>query len=359
MKKLLLFVSALTGFAYAAQAEGPTTVKTTTVQYQVPTCTNCRTTTEVRTVYPEAQPACTNCGVVTAQPAYMEASPVLRKDSQKEIAVPCSNNHELGIRNPIFTLKQGQFMARQTGGVFKEPKHTIGYKDGVRMKQAENRGGSLHSRLSYGLTDRWSISVWGGKEYATPKKKSFSENEWFRYGYHSHTYDVDVATEYHLLDFCNFDLFVGVGGEWHRNKVKRVRKGKHVERVSGLDWGPTAKAGLTLGWFTPYVYATYTWDHTHTKNYSSVKEGEEVEKSWRRSHGYYVNPGLYFQPSKWVGFDFGYQKRERSAFKPQWNFRTDFYPYKNVSFSLQLNARQPYKNPMQMYGAAADFGIVF
>lgn len=341
MKKLLLFASALTGFAFVAQAEEPTTITTTTVQYQAPTCTNCRTTTQVRTVYPSEQPTCSTCGGVV--------QPVLVKDSQKEIAVPCSDNHELGIRNPIFTLKQGQILARQTGGVFKEPKHyDKAYKDDV----AENRGGSLHTLLSYGLTDRWSISAWGGKEYSSPKKKSFPK-DYNRPMPHRSTYDVDVATEYHVLDLCNFDAFLGVGGEWHRNKNKI---GKQVRRVSGLDWGPTGKVGLTLGWFTLFAQGSYTWDHTHNKTY---RKNEDTKKSWKRTHGYYINPGVYFQPSKWFGLDFDYQKRERSVAKPQWNVRADFYPYKNVSFSLQANARQPYKHPMQMYGAAADFGIIF
>ena len=345
MKKLLLLASALTGFAFVAQAEEPTTIKTTTVQYQVPTCTNCRTTTQVRTVYPSEQPTCSTCA------AGMQ--PILVKDSQKEIAVPCSNNHELGMRNPIFTLKQGQILARETGGVFKEPKH---YSKARKDEIAENRGWSLNTLLSYGLTDRWSISAWGGKRYSVPKKKSFPDD----YPYpmpHRSNYSVHAATEYHVLDFCNFDAFLGVGGQWHREKEKA---GERVTRVSGLRWGPTGKLGLTLGWFTLFAQGAYEWDHTHEKDYQKeLREGTPLEKSWKRTHGYYINPGIYFQPSKWFGLDIDYQRYQRDKFKPQWNVRADFYPYKNVSFSVQGNAKQPYKHPMQMYGVTADVGIIF
>lgn len=350
MKKFLLLATVLTGFSLVAKAEEPTTIKTTTVQYTAPTCTNCRTTTQVRTVYPNAmpQPTCSTCETQSTC-STCGVQPVLVKDSQKEIAVPCSDNHELGMRNPIFTLRQGQVLARETGGVFKEPKHYDKYD---KEDKAENRGGSLYTTLSYGLTDRWSITAWGGKNYSAPKKKSLGP------GYrgaipHWHTYKARLDTEVHVLDLCNFDAFLGVEGEWHREKEQR---GKTAHRVSGVEWGPTAKVGLTLGWFTLYTQGSYTWDHVHTKTYRSDMK---TRKSWKRTHGYYVNPGIYFQPSKWFGLDFDYQKHEESSVRPQWNIRADFYPYKNVSLSLQGNARQPYKHPMQMYGVTADVGIIF
>ena len=129
MKKLLLFASALTGFAFVAQAQEATTVRTTTVQYQVPTCTNCKTTTEVRTVYPEVkpEPVCSTCAVAP-QPVYAPVAP----QPVKAPAACDKDNHEFGIRNPLFVLKQGQFMARQTAGVFKEPKHKVTLPGGIK-----------------------------------------------------------------------------------------------------------------------------------------------------------------------------------------------------------------------------------
>jgi len=342
MKKLLLLASALTGFAFVAQAEEATTIKTTTVQYQVPTCTNCRTTSEVRTVYPEQKPVCTTCGV--------SPQPILAQEPAP--ASSCTeDNHKLGIRNPLFVLKKDQWMARQTAGVFKEPKH---YSKEAHDDIAENRGGSFHSRLAYGITDRWSAYIFGGTEYVTPKKSSFPKEQWVlpppAGGYHTHVYRASAGTEYHLLDLCHFDAIVGLSGTWRRVDTQ-YRNGSKAVKNNGYTITPTVKLGAPIGWFTPFIEASYIWDNLNKK------QGEK--KTWERTHGYYINPGVYFQPSKWVGFSFDFQKWEKSDNKPQWNVRADFYPYKNVSLSLQLNARRPFKDPMDMYGAAADFGIVF
>ena len=351
MKKLLLFASALTGFALVAQAEEPTTIKTTTVQYSVPTCTNCRTTTEVRTVYPEQQPVCTTCGTPAAEPV------VMVKDSQKQLDVPCADNHELGIRNPLFTLKQGQIMGRLTGSLYKEPKRRTPPKGDNRRDLVENRGSTLSGRLTYGLTDKWSISAWATKGFVTPKKKSVDAETWYLDGYHQSEYRAHLATEYHLLDLCHFDLFVGLEGQMNQDRIeyRSERNGSKRFKTNGYGWSPTIKAGFPIGWFTPYIQAAYSWDRHQEVDYTSATN----KKSWKKTHGYYVNPGLYFQPSKWVGFDFNYQKWEKSSTKPQWNARVDFYPYKNVSISLSASAKEPTKHPMQMYEGTLDLGIVF
>ncbi len=353
MKKILLFASALTGFAFVAQAEEATTIKTTTVQYSVPTCTNCRTTTEVRTVYPEPEPVCTTCGTPVAEPV------VMVKDTQKEVAVPCASNHELGIRNPLFVLKEGQTMGYLIGSLFKNPKGRTPLKDDVVTPgepKFENRGSIISARLNYGLTDRWTVSAWGAKGYATPKKKSVSEDRWRDEGWHESDYEAHLLTEYQLLDACHFDLFAGLEGYWHQTR-QEYRNGAKDVRLNGYGWGPTVKAGFPVGWFTPYIQASYLWSQQQRPKLESG--ATEAKKSWRHSNGYYVNPGLYFQPSKWVGFDLNYQKWEKATSKPQWNARVDFYPYKNVSVSLQASAREPTKHPMQMYEGTLDFAIVF
>jgi len=50
---------------------------------------------------------------------------------------------------------------------------------------------------------------------------------------------------------------------------------------------------------------------------------------------------------------------ENANLKPQWNAGIDFYPYKNVTFGVQFNARRPYAHPMDMYGVSADAKVVF
>ena len=361
MKKLLFIVSALTGFAVMAEAQEATTVKTTTVQYQVPTCTNCRTTTQVKTVYPEQQPApvCTTCAqTVVAQPVVEE---------HRELKVPCHDNHELGIRNPLFTPKQGQVMAVGFGGIYKAPRQTKDYSD------YEQRGWMNRGKLVYGLMDRWTVALWGGKEYVVPKKSQWIANRkaYWKKMYpppyytedeydvlarsegtpHNSKYDVNLSTEVHVLDLCHLDAFLGVQGQWHRHKTKQ---GSKVKRVNGLAWGPTAKIGVNFGWFTPYVLASYTWDHT-----KDFVDENRTSKSWTRSHGYTFNPGIYIQPSKWFGMSFDVVKVENSVFKPEWRTGFDFYPYKNVALNLLFTSHRPLHNPPQQYGVQAGAAIVF
>lgn len=357
MKKFLLFATALTGFAVVAQAQEATTVKTTTVQYQVPTCTNCRTTTQVRTVYPEPAPRCATCAQPVVRPV-----PVVREERRKcGVGRDCKDNHELGIRNPLFVLKQGQFSAQAVGSLYKEPKRPVRPKsydeNGERNMYGEWRGYDAHTRLSYGITDKWTISALGGTQYSTPKTAQYRaalKAAGMPEGPipHNSSYDVTLGTYYHIIDLCHLDVIAGVEGTWHRHKMKT---GDNVDRVNGWSWDPTVTIGSTWGWFTPYVTANYTWDRTKVKK----DEGEEIGKSWKKEHGYYVNPGLYIQPSKWYAFDFNWQKMQRSKNKPQWNAGIDFYPYKNVTFGAQFNARRPYAHPMDMFGVSADAKIVF
>jgi len=358
MKKLLLIASALMGFVGVAQAQ-ETTVKTTTVQYQVPSCTNCRTTTQTRTVYPtvEAEPTCTTC----AQPVV--AQPVLVKEQHREYEVPCRKNQELGIRNPIFAPKQGQVFITGFGGIYQAPRQSKNNTDYTQQGWM-NRG-----RVSYGLMDRWTIALWGGKEYFVPKKKQYkrflTKRYMDEYGYsyevasavaaadptpHFSKYDINLSTEVHVLDLCHLDAFVGVQGQWHRHKTKA---GDDIERINGVSWGPTAKIGVNIGWFTPYIIAGYTWDHT--KDYDAARQ----KKSWGREHGYTFQPGIYIQPSKWYAFNFDMIKVENSVFKPEFQAGFDFYPYKNVAFNMVLSAHRPLHDPAQQFGLQLGGSLLF
>ena len=353
MKKILLFASALVGFSVMAQAQ-ETTIKTTTVQYQVPTCSNCRTTTQVRTVYPEPEPACTTCG---QQPIVAAQQPiVMKRKTERKFGLVCQDNHELGIRNPLFRLKQGQVAFDTAGRLAKEPKRDkrVNPSTGRLDFRAEYDAWQWSDRLGVGLTDRWSMEVFGGHQFSrmSTKHGRLYREQTGRAVPHNNRYNVSVGTYYHLLDFCHFDAIVGLEGTWGRNKTKQ---GSSIRRTTSLSWDPTITIGSNLGWFTPYLTASYQFTHTHMfKNQAAVNANK---KTWEDDHGYVVTPGLYFQPSKYVGFDFHILKVEDVA--GEWNVGVDFYPYKNVSLGMQLNARRPFKDPMQMYGVGADAKIVF
>lgn len=349
MKKFLLFASALAGFSVMAQAQEATTVRTTTVSYSAPTCTNCRTTEQVQTVYPE--PACDTC----AQPV---AQPVRMKRTEKK-SILCRNNHEFGIRNPLFTLKEGQLSIQQVDGVFKEPKRRkkrVNPATGERDTIIENRGYQAYGRVMYGITDRWSVQVFGGHKYSIPKTsqyrammKEMTGDDHFAPIPHMDGYNASLGTYYHILDLCHLDMIVGVEGMWHREKTTQ---GKRVKRINGVAWQPTVTIGSNWGWFTPYVTAAYKWDHT-----KALKDPDDEKKKWIKTDGYMVNPGIYIQPSKWYAFDFNVEKPEDVT--AQWNAGVDIYPYKNIVFGAQFNARRPFRSPMHMYGVSGVAKVVF
>ena len=341
MKKTLLFATALIGFSVSVMAQE---VKTTTVEYRTPTCTNCRTTTTVTTTYPEQRQ-------VVAQPVVTKSVVMRQPEEHRRLELGCTKNCDLGIRNPLFVLKQNQVSMQAGAGVYKEPKHTIGYDAGEPIEEMERIGWNSLARLGYGITDRWSVDLLGGYHFWRHKTSQYRvmQEEIGEGGPipHTNNYDVVVGTRYHLLDFCHFDLIVGVEGGWHRHKVKA---GEFVSRQNGWDVGPTATAGFNFGWFTPYVNADYKYTNTHVNK-------REHKKEWHHDETYTVQPGMYFQPTKYVGFDFNLQKRK--DVKTQWNAGVDVYPYKNVTFGLQLNARRPFHDPMAMYGVSGDVKVVF
>ena len=341
MKKILLFASALTGFAVVAQAQEAPTVKTTTVQYQVPTCSSCVTTTQVRTTYPE--PTCNTCGeTVVAQPVVMK-----RVEEKKD--VQCRDNHELGIRNPLFVLKKGQASAQLAAGAYKEPKHETGKIAPAGDKEVEigRRGWEANARLMYGITDKWSVQALAGASRHMPKPSQYRAAGAIGAVPKNDVYNAMIGTYYHLVDLCHFDAIVGIEGGWQRSEV---RKGDAKRHLDGWNVSPTATIGSTWGWFTPYLTASYRFNRNETRDMKGKKD-------WDSENEYYLNPGVYIQPSKWYAFDLNLQKREHQG--TQWNAGVDFYPYKNVVFGVMLSARHPYKNPMHMYGASAVGKIVF
>ncbi len=353
MKKILLFATAVAGFTVSAMAQEGS-VKTTTVQYQVPTCTNCRTTTTVATTYPE---------VYVQQPVVMqevEAKPVVMKRTVEEKkCVVCKKNGDLAIRNPIFVLKKGQFSFQNVSGTFREPKRDR-ERGGTVM---ENRGWQWADQLSYGITDRFYVSVFGGHHHSTPKT-----NQWHRYQEqikkrrpshatervtHTDRYDVTGGLYYHLLDFCHFDAIVGYEHSWGRVKTTSGIKGKKTkrDRTNSLMAGPTVTLGSNWGWFTPNITMAYRWTGVHTY------KGNSEKKKWVKDEVYYLVPGVYIQPSKYFAFDFSWEKTEHQD--AQWNFGADFYPYKNIALGAQVNVRRPTSDPMRMIGGSVVGKIVF
>ncbi len=355
MKKLLLLASTLAGFTVVAEAQEATTIKTTTVQYQVPTCTNCRTTTQVRTTYPEPEPVCNTC----AEPVV--AQPVMMKKKEKR-RVKCNDNHELGIRNPLFVLREGQFSIQEVDGVFKEPKRKLKSIDpltGEKNIKGEYRGYQAYGRVVYGITDKWHVQLFGGKKYTIPKTSQYRKmqeeiahitgEKGDTHIPHESGYDANIGTYYHVLDLCHLDVIAGIEGTWHREKTKT---GSQIRRINGWGWDPTVTIGSNWGWFTPYITAAYRWDHTHI-----VKNKTTGKKEWEDTHGYYINPGIYIQPSKWYAIDFNVQKQEHE--EEQYNLGVDYYPYKNIALGVQVNTRRPFGDPMHMYGVSGVAKIVF
>ena len=353
MKKILLFATAVAGFAMSAMAQEGS-IKTTTVQYSVPTCTNCRTTTTVATTYPE---------IYVQQPVAVqevEARPVVMKRTVEEKkCIVCKENNELGIRNPLFVLKQGQFSFQNVTGFFREPKHDS--KNGGTYM--ENHGWQWTDTLSVGITDRFYVSIFGGHHHAMPKT-----NQWHRYQeqqrkknpqhltervIHTDRYDVTGGLYYHLLDFCHFDAIIGYEHSWGRVKTTSGVKGAKTkrDRTNSLLAGPTVTLGSTWGWFTPNITMAYRWTGVHTYKKDSKK------KKWDKDEVYYLVPGVYIQPSKYYAFDFSWEKTEHQD--AQWNLGVDFYPYKNIVLGAQLNASRPTKDPMKMMGVSVAGKIVF
>ena len=353
MKKVLLFATAVAGFAVSAVAQDGS-VKTTTVQYQVPTCTDCRTTATTTVVYPEQKPVVTESVLMQN----VEARPVVMKRTVEEKkCVTCKKNGDLAIRNPLFVLKEGQWSFQNVTGFFREPKrHMPKYPSDY--KRMENHGWQWSDTLSYGVTDRFTVSIFGGHHHSVPKTTQWKsdENPRWRWGerpQHTDRYDASLGLYYHLIDTCYFDAILGYTHTWGRLKTTTglVGEKKIKKRTTTLMAGPEITVGSNLGWFTPRMTFGYRWSGSHIK-----KKGED-HKSWDKEHTMHFVPGVYIQPSKYFAFDFYWDKVEKQD--GQWNAGVDFYPYKNVVVGTQLNLIRPTHSPMYMYGISFVGKIVF
>jgi len=353
MKKVLLFATAIVGFAASAVAQDGM-VKTTTVQYQVPTCTNCRTTTVTSTVYPEPQPVVAEPVPQSVVMRDVEARPVVMKRTVEEKkCVTCKKNGDLAIRNPLFVLKQGQISFQNVTGFFREPKRHVprAHPDLYRM---ENHGWQWADTLSYGVTDRFTLSLFGGHHHSVPKtnqwRQAYGTTERVR---HIDRYDVSFGLYYHLIDTCHFDAILGYVHTWGRLKnTYGPLGGKKIQkRTTTLMAGPEITVGSNWGWFTPRFTFGYRWSGSHVK-----KPGED-HKAWDKEHTMHFVPGVYIQPSKYFAFDFYWDKVEKQD--AQWNAGIDFYPYKNLVIGAQVNLIRPTHSPMYMMGASLVGKIVF
>ncbi len=359
MKKLLLFATAVAGFAVSAAAQDGS-VKTTTVQYQVPTCTNCRTTTTTTMVYPEQKPVVVESVPQSVVMQDVEARPVVMKRTVEEKkCATCKKNGDLAIRNPLFVLKEGQISFQNVTGFFREPKRHWPRK-GPNDYKMENHGWQWADTLAFGVTDRFTVSIFGGHHHSVPKTTQWKsdENGRWRHGHgerppHIDRYDAGVGLYYHLIDTCHFDAIVGYEHAWGRVKTISGIMGekKSEKRTNSLMAGPTITVGSNWGWFTPKMTVGYRWSGSHVR-----KPGKE-HKSWDKEHSMHFIPGVYIQPSKYYAFDFYWDKVEKQ--EAQWNAGIDVYPYKNVVIGAQVNLIRPTHSPMYMMGVSLVGKIVF
>ena len=337
MKKLLFLATALCLAASAVAAEQGGKIKQTTIRYNAPTCENCKTTSYEETIYPSrparpVQPACSSCAAPAPAPAPCAAPRA------------CVENSELGIANPLFFVKPGQFSSETIGSLWKQPKNK-------KKDTGESRGYDVAERIYFGLYDRLALHLEGGYAFQAPKTKQYKAFEGAPVPHYS-SYDGTVGLTYHLIDTCPFDLMVGVDGTWGRARFKQgdVKDGHNFAFVT-----PTATAGFT---FTPFKTHDGRTDRYFTISpYIKAAYSFDVADSKYEDDFYHFGPGLYIQPSKYYAFDIYAEKVEHE--KWQYNAGLDLYPYKNLAVGFNLHAKQPLDDPMYIYGIAGHIKFVF
>ena len=339
MKKILLFATALCLSVSATAAENAGTVKQTTIRYNVPTCENCKTTTYKEVVRPQpvmpvrpiAQPVakpCTTCGAPYARPAGM----------------PCVDNNDLGITNPLFFVKPGQTSSESIVSLWKQPKGA--YKEDGE-KSGEIRGYDVAERIYAGLYDRLALHLEAGFAFQAPKTEQFKADVGSPVPHHS-SYDGTVGLTYHLIDTCIFDMMVGVDGTWGRAVLKY---GDEKDGVNFTVVTPNVMMGFRLGYLTPYLRASY--DFAHSKDHDLNIDS------------YRLIPGLYFQPNKYFAVNASldkikHKKKPRNGeHKDQYTIGLDVFPYKNVAIGAEATLVKPFNHPMYTFGGSGHVKILF
>lgn len=328
------------------QANASVYQKQTVVRYNVPTCKNCQTTTTVSRTVNSAEPVvatvpcqtcnntCTTCGtVVAAAPAPKAKSCVY-------------NNHKYAINNPLFVLKEGQFSSDTIAGYHVTPKKIDWEALTIRPRWDTWEVGE---QIMYGVTDWLSFKLQGGYSSFRPKKSTWNLIDYDQNGDpvkgtpvpHHYSYEGTVGLRAHALDFCNFDLIVGVDATWGRAGERRGDCDTHTNFAIAT---PYAIIGAQVSkYITPYLQASYNFV-LHGKSESLQDE-------------YILEPGIYIQPSRYFAIHPYMTKVEHE--NPIWRLAFDFYPYQNLVIGIEGTAKGISKDPMDSYGIAGRVKMTF
>jgi len=325
------------GQVYAEnQATSSVYQKQTVVRYNVPTCKNCQTTTTVNKVVSRTEPVepivpcttCNNCATCNNTCTTCAAAPVY---AQKPTSC-VFDNHKYAIGNPLFVLKQGQFSSETVGGYFVNPKNLE--KDRYRFGQW-----NAAERIMYGITDWLSARVQAGYQANRPKKSTWRLVNGPTAVPHNYSYDGTIGLQAHALDFCNFDLIVGVDATWGREGYKRSDCKGHKDYTIVT---PYAIMGAKITkYVTPYIEAKY--------KFAIKPKGADDE--------YELTPGFYIQPNKYFAVHPFINIKEHK--RPEWNLGLDFYPYQNLMVGIEGSAVSWDEHPMLLYGISGRIKMTF
>ncbi len=291
MKKTILLATALCAIAPMVHA-----------QYAQPAYTN-------RPTY--MQPVYTH----TQQPAYAQQQ-VQRPQAQVYQA------QKYKVANPMYQLRQGQFMSDTTGQYINVPRD----KD---LGTERISGWAAQQQFSYGLTDRLSVSVAAdiGELKGDESKDKLKE------------YGATVGLKYHLVKTDFFDMNMGIDGRIFKQDLKIKGLGSEDVRYSYVS--PYVTLGAKVENVTPYIRLAYV---------SSLWSEEDAGS-------YYVaRPGIYIDANPYLGFDFYLENTENTA--TTYGMSADFYASQNVVVSLQGSVVAPEEDG-DVYTVGANVKFVF
>ena len=311
--------------------------KQTVVRYNVPTCKNCQTTTTVsRSVNaPEPVVATSPCATGGCRTCSSCAAAATNRQS-------CVfNNHRYAIANPLFVLKKGQFSSDTNAGYTVRPKKYFFTTPTQIVVDSRYNGWQVAEQIMYGITDWLSLKVEGGYSANRAKKSTWNLTPDTRGTSPRRNYDYNgkIGLQAHAVDFCNFDLIVGVDAKWGKAGFK---EGSCKDSADYKFVTPYAIMGTQITkYVTPYVQAGY--------NFAVDTKGAD--------DNYVVQPGFYIQPSKyWALHPYVILEEHR---KPEWRMGLDFYPYQNVVVGVEGSAIALDNDPMDSYGIFGRVKMTF
>ena len=324
---------------YERQGQPSVYQKQTVVRYNVPTCKNCRTTTTVnRVVGNTAEP------VVAPVPCSTGCNNTCATCGAPAAPKSCVfDNHKYAIANPLFVLKEGQFSSDTVGGYWVQPKKIIrtGGEDDIIRGRYD--GWRVAEQVMYGITDWLALKVQGGYQAFRPKKSTWNlaDDKRGTPVDHNYSYDGTVGLQAHALDFCHFDLIVGVDATLGRAGYKKDGCKGHEDYKLVTPYA--IMGGQITKYVTPYLQAGYTF---------AIDTKKEVA-----DNTYALQPGFYIQPNKYFAIHPYINKVEHK--KPEWKLGLDFYPYQNLVVGIEGGAISWTHNPMDNYSVSGRVKMTF